>query len=158
MNLIIRRARPEDSDAILALLSQVEAVHHEGRPDLFRPGGTKYTADELLEIIRDDNRPIFVAVLDGNVVGYTFGIVRITKDSTMLLDAKALHLDDVCVDEACRGTGVGSVLMEYVLGWAKENGFDRVDLNVWEFNDGARRFYERYGFSTQKRCMELALK
>jgi len=29
-----------------------------------------------------------------------------------------------------------------------------MDLDVWEFNEGARRFYERYGFATQKRRMD----
>ncbi len=158
MTPTIRRARPEDSDAILNLLDQVEAVHCDARPDLFRVHGTKYTRNELNAIIADDSRPIFVAELDGCVVGYTFCIIRITKDSTMLLDSRAIHLDDVCVDASCRGSGIGSALMEFVLAWAKGNGFDRVDLNVWEFNDGARRFYERFGFTTQKRCMEISLK
>ena len=41
---------------------------------------------------------------------------------------------------------------------AKKNGCDRMDLDVWEFNDGARRFYERWGFATQKRRMDMWLK
>ena len=150
----VRRAIPEDVERLLDLLSQVEAVHQKGRPDLFRVNGTKYTAAELLPIIADDMTPVFVAVHEGKVVGYIFGIVNIIKDSTMLFDTKTLHLEDVCIDESCRGMGIGSVLMEYVTEWAKANGFNRMDLDVWEFNEGARRFYERYGFGTQKRRMD----
>ena len=76
----------------------------------------------------------------------------------MLFDMKTIHLEDVCVDEACRGTGIGGALMEYVTDWAKANGCDHMDLDVWEFNEGARRFYERWGFATQKRRMDMWLK
>ena len=157
MRFDIRRAIPDDADRLLELLCQVEAVHQKGRPDMFRVNGTKYTVPELLEIIADDSTPVFVAVREGRVVGYIFGAVNDVRDSTMLFDMKTLHLEDVCIDEDCRGMGVGSLLMEYVTEWARANGFDRMDLDVWEFNDGARRFYERYGFSTQKRRMDMWL-
>ena len=158
MKTEIRRAEPKDCGRILELLLQVEAVHQKGRPDLFREHGVKFTEPELLEIIADDMRPVFVAMLDGAVMGYVFGIISETKDSTMLFDMKTIHLEDVCVDEACRGTGIGGALMEYVTDWAKANGCDRMDLDVWEFNEGARRFYERWGFATQKRRMDMWLK
>ena len=90
-------------------------------------------------------------------MGYIFGVVNEVRDSTMLFDMKTLHLEDVCIDEECRGMGVGSLLMEYVTDWARANRFDRMDLDVWEFNEGARRFYERYGFSTQKRRLDMWL-
>ena len=157
MTPIIRRATVDDAEGILALLGQVEAIHQKGRPDLFLEHGTKYTAAELFEIMTDAERPIFVAAVGERVVGYIFGIITETRDSTMLVDMKTIHLDDVCVDESCRGMGIGGLLMEYVIAWAKSVGCNRMDLDVWEFNDGARRFYEKYGFVTQKRRMDMWL-
>ncbi len=157
MTLEIRRAVDPDIGRILELLHQVEEVHREGRPDMFRPGGIKYTESELAEIINSDETPVFVAVSEGVVLGYIFGEVNEVRGSPMLFDMKTLHLEDVCIDESCRGKGVGAVLLEYVAEWAKANGFNRLDLDVWEFNEGARRFYERYGFSTQKRRMDMWL-
>ena len=150
----VRRAIPEDTERLLELLLQVEGVHQKGRPDLFRVNGTKYTASELVEIVSNDSTPVFVAVHNGTVVGYIFCIITEVKNSTMLFDNKTVHLEDVCVDESCRGMGIGSVLMEYVTEWAKSVGCTRMDLDVWEFNDGARRLYERCGFTTQKRRMD----
>lgn len=157
MTVEIRRAVPTDTDRIMDLLFQVEEVHRQGRPDMFREGGIKYTEPELIDIIKSDDTPVFVAVSGGDICGYVFGAVSEVKDSPMLLDMKTLHLEDVCVDEGCRGQGVGRLLVEYVGGWARENGFDRLDLDVWEFNEGARRLYERLGFSTQKRRMDMWL-
>ncbi|MBQ2765533.1 MAG: GNAT family N-acetyltransferase [Clostridia bacterium] len=155
MKTVIRRAVPTDADQILLLLEQIEDIHRQGRPDLFREHGTKYTASELCEIMADADRPIFVALIGDKIVGYIFGIITETKGSTMLFDMKTLHLDDVCIDESCRGMGIGGELMEHVMAWAKSVGCDRMDLDVWEFNGGARRFYEKYGFSTQKRRMDM---
>ncbi len=157
MSVVIRRAMVDDAGGILDLLMQIESIHQKGRPDLFREHGTKYTITELFEIMTDAELPIFVAVDGARVVGYIFAIISETKNSTMLVDMKTIHLDDVCVDVSCRGTGIGSMLMEYVTEWAKSVGCTRMDLDVWEFNDGARRFYEKYGFVTQKRRMDMWL-
>ena len=153
----IRRAVPADADKILELLSQVEQIHYLGRPDIFRPNGIKFTGDELTEQMSDDSRPIFVAVKDGEVVGYSFCIISEITVSTMLNDAKTLHIEDVCVDENRRGENVGGELMEFVKDFAKNIGCARVDLDVWEFNEGARRFYEKHGFKVQKRRMDIVL-
>ena len=153
----IRRAVPADAGKILELLSQVEAIHHMGRPDIFRVNGTKFTEDELVRMFADDATPIFVADVDGEVMGYAFCVLGEIKDSTMLLDAKTLHIEDVCVDENRRGENVGGELMEFVKDFAKKIGCARVDLDVWEFNEGARRFYEKHGFKVQKRRMDIVL-
>ena len=58
----IRRAQEKDAERVLALLSQVLELHAALRPDIFVSGTTKYSRAELLEIFRDDRRPVFVAV------------------------------------------------------------------------------------------------
>ena len=68
-NLKIRRALPSDADTINKLLFQVLKVHSDARPDIFKAGTKKYTDSELLQIIGDDSRPIFVAEKDGQVLG-----------------------------------------------------------------------------------------
>ena len=57
----IRRARKHDLDGINRLLLQVLTVHHNGRPDLFKGNTRKYTDAQLLKMIEDDEKPIFVA-------------------------------------------------------------------------------------------------
>lgn len=101
----IRRAEEKDMDSINQLLYQVLMVHHHGRPDLFKADTKKYTDEELKEIIHDDARPIFVAEdRAGNVVGYAFCIFQQYVKHNTLTDVKTLYIDDLCVDEACKGT------------------------------------------------------
>lgn len=154
----IRRAQASDIPDIQRLLVQVCTVHAEGRPDLFQVGGTKYTASELEEIVADDNRPIFVCVgEDGHVQGYAFCVVEDFTQDTARTHVRSLYIDDICVDEAARGQHVGSTVYNYVIDWAREQGFYNVTLNVWSCNPGAQRFYEAMGMKPFKIGMEQVL-
>lgn len=74
-----------------------------------------------------------------------------------LTDIKTLYIDDLCVDENVRGRHIGTALYEYVLSYAKQNGFYNVTLNVWADNPGAVKFYEKIGLRVQKIGMEKIL-
>ena len=156
--MIIRRAGLEDMAGINKLLKRVLMVHHNGRPDLFKANVKKYTDEELGAIIRDDARPIFVAVDDGGAVtGYAFCVYQQCVNNNILTDVKTLYIDDLCVDESLRGQHIGKQLYDYVIAFAKEQGFYNVTLNVWSCNEGAMKFYEKCGLKPQKVGMELIL-
>ena len=147
----IRRAKESDMETIHRLLLQVAMVHHRGRPDLFHAGTRKYTDEELREIIHDDSRPIFVAEEpEGTVLGYAFCIFQQQLASHILTDIKTLYIDDLCVDEACRGKGVGRSLYKAVLDFAKKEGCYIVTLNVWSCDTAAMKFYESCGLKPQQ--------
>ena len=153
----VRYAKHGDSERIMELLRQVNLVHHLGRPDVFKLG-TKYTPDELSQIINDESRPILVAEDGGEVLGYCFCVYQQHKDSNLLTDIKTLYIDDLCVDESARGKGVGRVLYDAAVSLAKEKGCYNVTLNVWSCNESALRFYEKLGLVPQKIGMEMILK
>ena len=154
---MIRYAFEKDIPRIEDLLSQVCLVHHRGRPDIFKVG-KKYSADELKAIIHDEQRPILVYVDDhDNVLGYCFCIYQRHVNNSILTDIKTLYIDDLCVDEACRGQRIGKQLYQAAVRLAKENGCYNVTLNVWSCNPSALRFYEAQGLMPQKIGMELIL-
>lgn len=156
-NLIIRRAVKNDAAAINNLLFQVLKVHSDARPDLFKAGTKKYTDSELLEIINDDLRPIFVAECDGKVLGYAFCVHTQLIGNNNMTDIKTLYIDDLCVDSSARNMHIGTALYEYVIKYAKENGYYNVTLNVWADNVNAVKFYEKLGLKIQKIGMEKVL-
>lgn len=157
-NMQVRRAEAKDIERVLELLVQVDMVHHEGRPDLFKGPATKYNAKELAVIFENEKTPVFVCVNDrGEIMGHAFCMHKQVVGDSVLTDVKTLYIDDICVDEACRGEGVGKALYEYVLAYAREHGFYNVTLNVWSCNPGAMKFYERMGLKPQKIGMEYIL-
>ena len=154
----IRRATTSDIPGIAKLLLQVAQVHADGRPDLFMSGGTKYTDEELAKIIADDERPIFVAVdEDESVLGYAFCVYEDYTQDTVRTPIRTLYIDDICVDEQARGQHVGKSVYDYVIAFAREQGFYNVTLNVWSCNPGAQRFYEAMGMKAYKVGMEQVL-
>lgn len=155
--MTIRRARESDIPAVLRLLRQVCMVHHAGRPDLFRAGGAKYDEAALREIFRDDARPVFVYDEGGEALGYAFCVHQQYVGHPVMTDVRTLYIDDLCVDEACRGRGVGQALYRHVLEYARASGCYNVTLNVWARNAAALRFYEKCGLTPQKIGMETIL-
>ena len=78
---MIRRATFRDIDRLNDLLFQVQKIHADKRPDIFKQGAKKYTVRELETIIADDRTPVFVYESDQGVQGYAFCIYRTTEDT-----------------------------------------------------------------------------
>jgi len=158
MEYTVRRAEIKDIPRILELLVQVDMVHHTGRPDLFKGPATKYTADELVQILSDDTKPVFVCTDARNVpLGHAFCMYQQVVGDHVLTDVKTLYIDDICVDETVRGQHVGTALYRHVLDYAQESGCYNITLNVWNCNPGAMKFYEAMGLQPRKVEMEMIL-
>lgn len=156
--MIIRKAREKDIEQLDKLLFQVNMLHHNGRPDLFKYGERKYTNEQLKEIIKDDSRPVLVVADEqDNILGYAFCIFIQHKNDNILTDIKTLYIDDLCVDEALRGRHIGKILYDSVIDFARENKCYNVTLNVWSCNESAMRFYEKCGLKPYKVGMEKIL-
>ncbi len=155
--MLIRKANFNDAERVLALLSQVLEIHAKIRPDIFIPGSTKYTSDDLYAIFRDETSPVYVAEDGGAVVGYAFCRVREPKASRHVIPKKSVMIDDLCVDERYRGQGVGEALFDHVKNEARRLGCAEIILAVWEGNDRARRFYDKMGMKPKETIMEYPL-
>ena len=155
--MIIRFAKEKDIPKLGDLLEQVCLVHHHGRPDLFNVG-RKYTDEELVELLKDETRPILVAVDEAEMVqGYCFCVYQQPAPGGALKPVKTLYIDDLCVDEGIRGQHIGQHLYDAAVALAKENGCYNLTLNVWNCNPSAMKFYERMGLLPQKICLEKLL-
>ena len=151
----IRKAQKKDIPRVMELLSQVEMVHHEIRPDIFKWQASKYSSQELLRIFADESTPVFVAVdEDDSVAGYAFCKVTECKNHPLLVNRKTVYIDDLCVDGACRGRHIGSALYDFVRDFARQIGAQSVTLNVWEGNEKAKEFYRRKGLRVQRYYLE----
>lgn len=154
----VRMAQEKDIARIHSLLAQVAMVHHKGRPDLFKPGKSKYTEEELKILLQDSSRPILAAVDENDCMqGYAFCIFQQYKNHNIMTDIKTLYIDDLCVDETMRGKHIGRLLYNAALDYAREHGCYNLTLNVWSCNESAMKFYESCGLKPQKVGMEILL-
>ncbi|MBQ7364948.1 MAG: GNAT family N-acetyltransferase [Clostridia bacterium] len=154
MSITVRYAYNNDESAIAALLVKIHQQHAEGRPDLFGRGCAKYTAEEVKAMFHKPEAPLFVACdSEGNVVGYA--ICQVIENKNPAMGAfSTLYIDDINVSDRVRRQGVGSALLSACREEAKQKGCYNITLNVWAFNEGARRFYEANGFTPQRLILE----
>lgn len=154
----IRRAGAGDTNGVLHLLHQVLEVHADLRPDIFIPGTTKYSDEELRAIFADDATPVYVAVdEDGTVLGHAFCALQEPNGSVNMVQYRSLYIDDICVDVAARGQHIATALFEHVKAEAERLGCYDITLNVWAGNNGAEQFYAAMGMKPLKTTLELIL-
>ena len=155
MNIV--KAENRHIPGMLRLLGQVGQVHHEIRPDIFRDGAQKYDETALEELLREENKPIFIGEDHGRVLGYCFCVLKDYRGSSVQTDRVELYIDDLCVEEDCRGQGIATALYAYVKEFAKKLGCSHISLNVWTGNDNAQSFYEKMGMRPRSIMMEQPL-
>lgn len=155
----IRRANEKDIPRLIELLGQVLQIHADIRPDIFIAGTTKYTNEELLEMIKDDTNPIYVAADENDVcMGYAFCRLREQLFSNNMVPFTSLFIDDLCVDALTRGQHIGEALFEHVKSEAKRLGCYEVTLNVWAGNTSAEKFYEKWGLRQKRDRWNISYK
>ena len=150
----IRFAREDDLAPINALRKQVNDLHVSGKPEIFRPGFCGEMRDHLYGIRGDPAWRIVTAEADGAVRGYAVLHHIRRPENRVMRERDYLEIDEFGVDEAFRRRGIASEMIAFIRAFAKEEGFSRIELNVWEFNRDALAFYEAVGFTTYRRYME----
>lgn len=156
--MTIRKAQEKDISRIIELLGQVLQIHAEIRPDIFIPDTTKYTEQELAALLKDEKKPIYVAVNEEDVcMGYAFCQMKEQPFSNNMVQFQSLFIDDLCVDRFARGQHIGESLFDYVKQEAKRMGCYEVTLNVWAGNTSAEKFCEKMGMKTKERQLEYIL-
>ncbi len=151
----IRFAKENELDRINELRKQVNDLHVEGRPDVFKAGFSDELRDFIYDIWNDPNKEIIVADNGEMICGFAV-INHITKpENPFMMERDFLDIDEICVDKECRRQGAASELIAFIKSLAKERGFNRVELNMWEFNKDALAFYEAAGFETYRRYLEM---
>lgn len=145
----------ESIPGLLKLLLEVNALHHEGRPDLFKGGVTKYDEKELIKRIGDKDNPIIVAHdEEDRVVGYVMLELEDKQETHLKPACRTLYIDDLCVDKEARGQGIGKTLYLKAKEIAEKMNCHNLTLHSWGLNENATSFYEHLGMKIQFICFE----
>jgi len=153
--VVVRRARENELERVNELRMQVNALHVAGKPEVFKPGFPEKLRNYIYAIHKDPEQFIAVAVKDGTICGFAVLHHINRPENPFMKERDFLDIDEFCVDEAFRRQGVASEMIAFIREFAKEKGFHRIELNMWEFNQEALAFYEAAGFQTFRRYMEM---
>ena len=152
----IKPATKADLPILATLFLQVQKIHAEAMPWMF-----KYPLDRdavvawLEELLDDGSNLFFLGWVQGQPVGYVFCQVFERSDRTFFYASSRLYVHHIGVDEAQRGRGYGSTLMQFLEDMAESEGIEEVALDVWAFNQPALEFYRRRKFEVSRYVMRL---
>ena len=152
-----RFAREDELPRVNELRKQVNDIHVAGKPEVFKPGFSQALQDHIFTIWNDPAQEIAVCERDGVLCGYAVLHHIVKPESPFSFARDFLDVDEFGVDEAYRRRGVGLAMVAFIREYAKEKGFRRIELNMWEFNRDALAFYEAAGFTTYRRYLEMFL-
>jgi ribosomal protein S18 acetylase RimI-like enzyme len=159
IEMIVREARAQDYSDLCALIDQVDELHRDRFPHIFqKPDGPARGRDYILGLMMDENVGLFVAKVEGKLVGFVHVIIRDSPAIPICVPRRDAIVDSIAVDTGFQQRGIGRALMGQAHYWAKEQGATAIELNVYEFNQGAIAFYQTFGYTATSRKMTKSLR
>jgi GNAT superfamily N-acetyltransferase len=144
---LVRPAGPADLPVLGRLGAALIRVHHDFDPQRFLTPPDEPEAGYAWFLgtqMQDPEVCVFVAELDGQVVGYVYAGLEPMSWKELREPAGFIH--DVVVSETHRGHGVGEALVQRASDWLREHGAPRVLLWTAQRNAAAQRLFLRLGF------------
>lgn len=152
----LRFPQPADLEQIEALFQQVQQLHVEMRPDIYKPVERMMTEETLQEVIENKTAIVAAAEDDVTVIGYADWMIREYKSLTHV-ERRVLFVDTMVVDEKYRHMGIGGCMFDQIREYASEWELDGIELQVNAKNAAAKQMYEKYGFTEKSINMEIKL-
>ena len=147
LNILIREAARADLPRLGRLGALLVQEHHDFDRRRFLAARNRTPQDYasfLATRLEDRNAVILVAETQGETIGYAYG--EIEGYDYMSLRGPAGVLNDLIVDPAYRGQGVGQLLLDAIISGLKSRDAPRVVLSTAAKNTSAQRLFERNGF------------
>lgn len=139
----VRPAKPADAPALVAL---AEAVGGEPGRWILSADSWRSVGEErryLRTVERHPDAAVFVAEDDGRVVAR----LSLSRDP----HPSSRHVADLglMVVEGHRRRGIGRMLLDEGVAWARSSGIRKLELHVFPWNEAALRLYESFGFERE---------
>jgi GNAT superfamily N-acetyltransferase len=143
--IAIRPAAPEDREFVLATVMRLGAFG----PPPWRTEGEIGEADARVLRAFFEKPPAGAALLVAELDGAALGFVFLESLRDYFVGEEHGHVGILAVAEQAEGMGAGGALMRAAEAWARERGFRRLTLNVFDGNTRARRVYEHFGYKPE---------
>ncbi|SFQ29363.1 Ribosomal protein S18 acetylase RimI [Lachnospiraceae bacterium XBB1006] len=152
MNSYVRTAERADYNAVKRIMHQVQQMHVDWRPDIYRTNDNLISEEIFSLMVESGN--LFVAEDEGNVVGVMEVAYKHTE-SPSHVTREVVFVDSMAVDAEYRGRGIGHLFFEKVKELKTVAGADAIELQVNAKNRAAYEMYKNYGFTEKSINMEL---
>jgi len=156
--ITVRAAIMEDAEAIACLTIEVQQLHREALPDIFKfPSDKLFSRDKLATLLQDANSTVAVAESQGEIIGHVYGTIVHRPENDFKKAEKYMYIQQIGVRADARRQGVGRALIAFIESRALASAVTGLQLDYWAFNTRARSFFESCGFSASQILMRRRL-
>jgi GNAT superfamily N-acetyltransferase len=146
VTITVRRAIPEDAEALVALQREVQDLHLQSRPDQFKATTDDVVARWFGRLLESADTQVWVALSAGNVVGNAVAMQKHRAEHTFSPARAWCEVDQIVVTQAHRRQGIARALLQAIVRDAHAKGIVEIELSSWSFNTEAHRAFEAFGF------------
>ena len=151
--MIIKKVESKEEaiycDKLLSLLIQDEKKYNENIKD-------DYKVDNWYQnLYEKDNNQLFIAVSEGEIVGYIY-VKIIIRDNSPEKEFEA-SISGLYVKEKYRRLGIATKLIKEAKKWCINKNVTYLKLNVLSGNIGASKLYTKFGFTDFSRILRTKL-
>lgn len=132
--IVLRAAIKEDCPQLMDLIKELAIYEKE-------PDAVTVNMEHFIDSGFGTN-PVWwavVAEVDGKVVGCALYYIRYST-----WKGQRMYLEDLIVNEAWRGKGIGKALLDELIQIAKDKGYSGIMWQVLDWNEPAINFYKKY--------------
>jgi len=158
MNLKIREANSKDYTEVCKLTIDVYKLHLKNRQDVYLDIENPLEKNYFYDLLNSSDTKLFVVESDDTKELVAYSIIQImSMKNPIYIPKKFVYIDDFCVKSNFKRIGIGRLLFSHIVDYVKSEKFTSLQLNVWEFNEDAIKFYETMGMSKRNRRMDFNL-
>ncbi len=155
---MIRIATKEDTANVNNIRKQVNDLHVQGEPEIFKSGFAPEMAEYINEFVNSNTKYLIINEDDnGTINAYAMVEFIVRPENVYRYELKYLEIHEFGVDKTCRHQGIGTKLINYIKNFALQKGFNHVELDAWAFNAKAINFYKKMGFEDYRHYFRLYL-
>ncbi|MBE5905544.1 MAG: GNAT family N-acetyltransferase [Lachnospiraceae bacterium] len=152
MSREVRKAETHDFNAVRSIMNQVQEMHVEWRPDIYK-SNENLISEEIFDLMCKSGN-LYVADVDGKVVG-VLEVEHKHVESPAHVTRDVLFISSMAVEASFRGQGIGHLFFDKVKELKTISGADGIELQVNAKNGAAYEMYRKCGFSEKSINMEL---
>lgn len=153
----IANAEIEDYEEINLIVKEGQDEHSEALPSIFKKVDQAMPQNFFYELMENPKCDILIARMNKEIVGFAVMELHESPPYETMNPRTFAYMNDFGVKNSHQREGVGSELFQACREWSKDKGATSLELNVWEFNQKAISFYEKFGMTSISRKMSLEL-
>lgn len=146
----------KDCDLLAALNEEVQMIHHEIEPLLFKPFNHE-DVKKVFQTLLEKGAVAYVSKLDGKEVGYIILERMDRQDGAFRYAHSSLLIDQICVKTCARGHGIGKRLVDTAIDYARSQDLSSIEMNYWTKNRNSGEFFRHLGFVNFNECLSMSI-